>query len=224
MKIMLSILCSAIVMLFAFSTMAANKVVVVPLNTSGKIVGTEIVSLPYTISASGFYCITKNLKASSNGIIVAANDVTIDLLGFTITGPGKSSGENHGVRIEGRSNVEIRNGTIANFGKNAVYENSTDGKNHRVLNMRLLNNGHNGISLNGWNHAVKECTVADNGFIGIWGGNGAIISGNNVYNNANHGMYVSRSLVINNLSFNNGMMNIAPVTSDNTITENHTSP
>ena len=47
---------------------------------------TPISSLPYTISAPGSYYLTGPLNSTNTGITVAANDVTIDLMGFTISG------------------------------------------------------------------------------------------------------------------------------------------
>jgi hypothetical protein len=56
---------------------------------------TPISSLPYTISAAGSYYLTGNLTADANGILVDANNVTIDLAGFSLIGPG--SGTSYGV-------------------------------------------------------------------------------------------------------------------------------
>jgi hypothetical protein len=57
-------------------------------------VGTRITSLPYTITSPGFYYLTSNLSysGSSNGITVNSNDVTLDLMGFSISGPGSGAG------------------------------------------------------------------------------------------------------------------------------------
>ncbi len=53
-------------------------------------VGTKITSLPYTISSPGFYYLTGNLSytGSGNGITVSSDDVTLDLMGFRLSGPG----------------------------------------------------------------------------------------------------------------------------------------
>jgi hypothetical protein len=42
--------------------------------------------------------------------------------------------------MSGRSNVEIRNGTIRNFGSTGIYEESNSGNSHRVINVRVMNN------------------------------------------------------------------------------------
>ena len=50
-------------------------------------VGTRITSLPKTITDSGYYYLGGNLTcASGTAITVNATNVTIDLMGFTITG------------------------------------------------------------------------------------------------------------------------------------------
>ena len=58
---------------------------------------TPISSVPYTITQSGSYYLTTNLTANpaEYGIAVLADDVTIDLNGFTLTGSGIDS--DHGI-------------------------------------------------------------------------------------------------------------------------------
>jgi len=77
-------------------------------------VGTQITAVPYTITAPGFYYLGGNL---SGRIYVHSSNVTLDLMGFTISGSGVGSGT--GISISGTTsgleNVEIRNGTIRNF-------------------------------------------------------------------------------------------------------------
>src|SRR5437660_8139783 len=47
-----------------------------------------IASVPYTITSAGAYYVTTNLTGVSgtNGITIAANDVTLDLKGFSLVG------------------------------------------------------------------------------------------------------------------------------------------
>jgi hypothetical protein len=52
--------------------------------------GTPITSVPFTISSSGYYYLTGNLTTAGGfaiGITVNANDVTIDMRGFTLASP-----------------------------------------------------------------------------------------------------------------------------------------
>ena len=54
-----------------------------------------ISSLPYTITEEGSYYLTGNLSLATpdtHGIAINASNVTIDLCGFTLRGPGKDVG------------------------------------------------------------------------------------------------------------------------------------
>ena len=118
----------------------------------------------FFISQPGSYYLTGNRLCGANGIQVNADNVTIDLMGYTLTGPGIEAGSpsQNGILMQGRQNVEIRNGTIEKFkvaGIHAMYV-ATD-KGHRVINIRARNNG-TGIQLYGEGHLVKDCTASFN--------------------------------------------------------------
>jgi parallel beta-helix repeat protein len=147
---------------------------------AGSGVGAKISSLPYTISTPGFYYLADNLTAASgDGIIVNDNNVTIDLMGFSLNGNSNKCG----IIMAGRNNVEIRNGTLSGWAY-GIFESSVDGSSHRVLNVRAKGNTW-GIMLNGTGHLIKGCTVLDStANQGIWveGGGASTISGNVVRN------------------------------------------
>jgi len=66
-----------------------------------------ISSVPYIIGESGSYYLTGDLAytgANGAAITVDVNDVTIDLMGYSLIGPGKGSGTNYGILIFGHSN------------------------------------------------------------------------------------------------------------------------
>jgi parallel beta-helix repeat protein len=169
---------------------------------------TVITSLPYTITTQGSYIINQNLKANWHGIKVQANNVTIDLNGYSISGNNASGG--HGVYMNGRRNVEIRNGTIRNFGSDGIYVETDSGNSHRVINVRVMNNKGRGIILNGNNHMVKDCTVSSNGNTGIYAGLGSTISGTTAYSNAGYGIYAGYGNTISgNTACSNGSSGIS---------------
>jgi len=130
-----------------------------PVVASGPI---EITSLPWTIDQPGAYCLTSNLvmTTSEDGILVEASHVTIDLGGFTLKGPGQSSG---GSAISGQaSSVEVRNGFILEWGDDGIHLDDYC----RVENVVVRSCGDRGIQLNG--HAqLDRCLVDRNEALGI---------------------------------------------------------
>lgn len=202
---------------------------------------TPITSVPYTISASGSYYLAKNLTSTGHGILIYADDVTIDLCGFTLTGPG--AGSNYGVYMSGRRDVEIRNGAIRSF-TYGISDSASNGKNHRVIGVRLTACLSQGIYFSGTNHVVRDCIVTDTTnttaggtFYGIYILNGMItdcmvtgtgnsaVTGSTVYGIATSGAIISRNRVYGNGSSAAGSVyaidgGYASTISDNTVCGN----
>ena len=125
----------------------------------------------YKITQSGSYYLTGNVTAepNKNGIVVAANDVSIDLMGYSLIGAHNSRLLRFGIYMDGRNNVEIRNGTVRDFTNIGIYEASRPaGRHHRIINVRAMSNMFDGIHLKGYGHLVKDCTAANNGDNGIF--------------------------------------------------------
>jgi hypothetical protein len=76
---------------------------------------TAIVEGQTIIAEGGSYYFAQNVVSTGDGIIVDAANVTIDLMGFTLTGPGPGSSRGI-VTLPGVENVEIRNGSVVGFG------------------------------------------------------------------------------------------------------------
>ena len=147
----------------------------------GAAVGTKITSLPYTINSPGFYYVTGNLSCVGyDGITINCNDVTIDLMGFRLSGDRNGMG----ISMDGRKNVEIRNGTLQNW-IIGIYETGTFAQNIRVINVRAEDFVTTGFFLFGVNHLIKGCVVSDcsgeSGY-GIYAQTNSAISGNQVNN------------------------------------------
>ena len=168
---------------------------------------TPISSLPYTISTPGSYYLTGDLTLTDtavNGITVNADNVTIDLMGYSLNGPGSGSGTNYGIHINGRSNVEVRNGTVRRFGSVGIYDYYTADRGHRIIAVRAVSNGDCGIELRCRGNLVKDCTAAHNGKAGIVVYWGSTVTGNTAYNNQDDGIYAdSGSTVTGNTAYNN---------------------
>jgi parallel beta-helix repeat protein len=154
-------------------------------------VGTKITSLPYTINSPGFYYLGGNLtRPSGPGITINTNDVTLDLMGFTLSGtlsPGRN--QNYAIYMSGRKNVEIRNGSL--IGWDCAINAESTCANNRVINVRAENN-YGGIHLVGYGNLVKGCTLSDNLYSGVdvAAGGGATITGNVISNNGSEGIWV----------------------------------
>ena len=165
---------------------------------------TPISSLPFTITQPGSYYVTGDLTSASDGIIVEADHVTIDLMGFSISGPG--SGTNYGVWMETRNNVEVRNGTVRSFGAHGICDvgNPYRGHEHRVVNVRVLFNGGDGINLPGRSQLVQDCTASENGGSGIYAGYDSTVTGNTAWENGASGIGGGNACTItgNNSSYN----------------------
>ena len=161
--------------------------------------GTQISSVPYTISSPGLYYLAKNLTHtdihSTATITVSASDVTLDLMGFCLTGPGKDVlGNATGVKVSG-SNVEIRNGSIQDFGKWGISVEGGNGT--RLVGLRVRKTGQDGIGLMGDTHLVMDCSVIDTGGHGIWClAIASLIKGNHVSYNTGDGINVSAGCTV----------------------------
>lgn len=158
-------------------------------------VGTRITRVPYTISAPGFYYLAGNLSYNGieNAITVNANEVTIDLMGYNLVST-LQEGVRCGIYMHGRTNVEIRNGTITDFSF-GVREDDANGLGHSVRNIRALGN-YVGISLAGKSHNVVGCTASNNVSDGIFV-HGGTVSGCTTQGGANRGIDMVNGLIEN---------------------------
>ena len=132
------------------------------LTASSKGGATVIDSVPYTISSPGQYSLESDLEYSKVGkgyiaIDVKANNVSVDLNGHSLSGPGPNS-VTYGIAAHrGGANVVIRNGTISGF-QQAIYSGSSQ---TRVENMALIGNYIGAFLFGG------DCAVIDSFLIGV---------------------------------------------------------
>ncbi len=137
------------------------------------------VAPPHTITEPGSYVLTSDIRdclpcddAPTDGIIIDASDVTLDLNGFAIVGaPGNSLS---GVVVQaGRSNVVITNGVVRDWDDDGIDAESAPGA--RIEQVRVSNNGGDGIVVSGGG-IVRSCTASDNGGQGIVAGPASVIT------------------------------------------------
>lgn len=146
----------------------------------------------FVITAPGSYYLTGNFAGESgkNGIFVNADNVTIDLNGFTMTGPGSNSAITMPVPPTTPENTTLRNGSIKNWGF-AVQLRSRA----RVENVTFLRNVFDALST-GNGSLISNCIASNNGQNGIGAGSGSIVRSSTAANNNGYGIATGDSSVI----------------------------
>ncbi len=173
-------------------------------------VRTPISSLPFSISEPGSYFLTGNLTLVSTrattAIIVATSHVTIDLMGFSLS--GSDPGAQIGILMPDVGDIEIRNGMINSFSAECINASSSnypfDEEGNRFLNLSIQSCG-TGIFAQGGAYLVSNNTVLNNSDKGIFVlSSGSEISNNRVAGNDDDGIHVSgESVIFNNVVRNN---------------------
>ena len=135
---------------------------------------TAIPQLPFTIDASGSYYLTESLTGASgqNGITIDANDVTLDLAGFSLVGV---TGSLDGIAgLATRSNVTVENGTVSGWGDDGLDLSLVPQV--LVSHLRAEGNGAAGIRV-GDAASVFDSTAHGNTAAGFVAGSGGVIRG-----------------------------------------------
>ncbi|MEL6988410.1 MAG: hypothetical protein AAGK97_11330 [Bacteroidota bacterium] len=120
-------------------------------------IGTEIDTLPFIITTSGYYYLNKNLTmtTSGHGIIIATEgSIIIDLNGFTMDGAESVVSSQSGILIS-RSFVTVKNGTLSNWGS-AGIELTNGGRYCSFYNLYFLSNG-TGLYSDSFNALLVSC-------------------------------------------------------------------
>jgi len=135
---------------------------------------------PIFICQPGSYRLSGNLvvSADTDGIDIGANDVTLDLNGFTISGPGTCSGTppqifcsgstGYGINLFFGTNVVIRNGIVRNFQIGIfIAELRTSFNSGVISSVEEITAYHNTGGISVTNALVRRNNASFNGGIGI---------------------------------------------------------
>ena len=133
-----------------------------------------ITNVPYTITQPGSYYLTTNFATAGSGVIIQANRVTVELMGFLLTGDEDEIG--YGVWVSGqpeapRREVVIRSGSITGFSSDIYFEYVQNG---RVEDLAISENVNQGVLLYGAyggpcsGNSVVGCAMSGNGYYGVY--------------------------------------------------------
>ena len=153
---------------------------------------TPIESLPYTISTPGSYYLAGNLTGVSgnDGIVIQADNVSVDLMGFTLSG---TSGAQSGIRVWGAyAGIAIRNGFIRGWPYSGVDGATANRGVYEKLD--VSENGANGLSA-GTLAVVRDCNASANVMRGINAGQGSRVESCQALTNA-WGIYAADDVEI----------------------------
>ena len=132
-----------------------------------------ITSLPITISTPGSYYLTGNLTATADGtaITIAADNVSIDLNRFTLS--GGNTGTRRGIDVPAaRKNLCVRNGTLTGWTNSAISALNITGGVYEGLRMTgNVNPAGPGVIVlsSGSGANVRACVATGNGVTGATG-------------------------------------------------------
>jgi hypothetical protein len=178
----------------------------------------DAAGFPVTISQAGSYRLSGNLTvpdANTTAIEITAENVSLDLNGFSILGPTVCSGIpiscaplGVGVGVlSTQSYTGVRNGIVRGMGSDAVRLLRLPGggasQGHVVSDLQVAGNGGDGISMSGG--IARQSVVRRNGGRGVVMDSG-LITGNQISQNGSTGARISGTGMVsaNTVSDNDG--------------------
>lgn len=100
----------------------------------------------------------------SDGLIIGADGVTLDLRGHTISGPGPAATNWSGVRVARQAGVTIKRGTITGFDAGVVLDEAS----HNLVTGLVVRANERGINLaGGTGHTIEKNFAYDSHLDGI---------------------------------------------------------
>ncbi|MEZ5313570.1 MAG: right-handed parallel beta-helix repeat-containing protein [Thermoanaerobaculia bacterium] len=170
---------------------------------AGGVTAGDAPGFPVTLSQEGSYRLTGNLTVAelSTAIVITSWNVSLDLGGFTVSGPNActgypttgctAEGGEPGIWADGVSHhVRLQNGVVRSFNGRGVY---LQGASSTAESLRVMLNGDNGIEVAASGRIVDCISLANlldgihlssgfieasearaNGRVGIWAGSGRV--------------------------------------------------
>jgi parallel beta-helix repeat protein len=149
------------------------------------------------------FVLANDMTCTTDGFVINADNVTLDLGGHTITGPGMGPQtwpapqlDTVGVRTGGHTNVTIRNGTISQFSTGIYF---VDMEKSRIEDVKSERNRFGFYIHASKENAIRRSTVVGNIYgLHLQDANDNLVEGNNLirqtYNSpGGYGIYLYRS-------------------------------
>jgi parallel beta-helix repeat protein len=149
---------------------------------------------PVTIVEPGSYYLAADVSTTGAGIIIQTDDVTIDLMGFILSG-------GTGLGIDGRTynRITVRNGTIRGWPDTGIRL-----ADETVLEDLIVEfNGGSGIDVY-YDARIVNCTVSNNTVHGIIAQTESLVQDCVVTDNGENGVWMLAGKVANNVVGHNG--------------------
>ena len=167
----------------------AGRIALAPDTTPGN------ASFIYRITIPGSYYLSANIVGvvGKGGIEITVGDVTLDLNGFTVIGPGTGS-SSAGIYVnQPNGPVAIFNGSVRNWRANGLV---LHGASFRLESINASDNSSDGIRVfMASTGTIVKCVAEGNGNdgFGVWhssGSSSVTLSGNVAHGNSNNGFFV----------------------------------
>lgn len=213
---MFTVLLASTLALFATASANAQAVIDQKRALAGNVTPDDTSGFPITLSVPGSYKLTGNLvvPAGVNGIEINASGVTLDLNGFSISGPitcvrdmatsavacNTGPTTSKGIAMNGGGNT-VRNGTVRGFAYGILYAGADQ------IDGMLIEQNQSGVAApnhQGARTLVRNSRAQFNQYTGF-GVADAMVQGCTAGGNGGAGFTATRSVVLDSVAFNNRM-------------------
>lgn len=161
----------------------------------------------YRITQPGSYYLAGNVAGvvAKRGIEIASDGVTIDLMGFDLSGVAGSL-DGIATTLSSLSSVSIRNGSVRNWGGRGIDLRTQGVRGGSLLDIRAIANGAGGLAVS---HAfsVVRCSAFMNTGDGINGGFTSTVSDCSAWFNTGNGFWLGDTVTITNCAADSNQQN-----------------
>jgi len=163
----------------------------------------------FKITQPGSYYLTGNITgvAGRHGVEIAASGVTLDLMGFDLSGiPGMGAFDGVSATANSLINITVRNGSVRAWGDDGVDLGSNFVENSAVIDVRASGNAGSGITTDD-GCTISGCSAFQNSGSGISASTGCTISNCTAYDNTDNGISAGDGCTITGCTANSNTGN-----------------